>query len=373
MKVHFFMPESFLRTKERTNPYFDPIIKVARGNGIDYRVFVPCRNLPASGYGDKLASCACLVYPGILGDKLVVWFRLPKRLVFNIIGWFVNVVTLGRFRSDVSITIAGQDYEILAGINWANRLVDVQHGVVYSSHSGYFVEGKRAKNTWACREFWLYGQGYADCFFKNPENHKWLDGRVKVVGDLLGMKRGSDEKMSAKRLEIIAVSLQFTPDFGKDILQTWADDLCGVFEQIEAAGLQKRFPVVMRHHPRFDNSFDMGPMMKRFPWLQLTEESTNELIAKAAYHITYMSTSAFEYAAEGVPTLFTASEKNRVAVDMMYGEFGYPVPLEFQQMVNALNGEKELARQGELVRVWYKKFYAPFDAENCLKLLKGEA
>ena len=39
MKVYFFQDNSFFRTKEGTNPFFDPIIRVCEENGIEWKVW----------------------------------------------------------------------------------------------------------------------------------------------------------------------------------------------------------------------------------------------------------------------------------------------------------------------------------------------
>lgn len=376
MKVVFIQPAQFLRSKDKTNPYFDPIIKCA---GEDWTVWLPQCESSACGYQAEHVRCyGAFQFWSIWFWRAVhivcPWLSVAR--VHWLFGKLARPFLRDWAKADIIITITGIFADELAGAFPDKRIVDVQHGVIYSRHNGYFNKDGSVLpqyRAYTNREFWTAGTGYAACFFKNSQNKRWLDGRVKVIGDLLSVSRTRNMVKYDGRCDIIAVSLQFTHDFGREVLQSWADDLCAVFEQIEAAELHKRYSVVMRHHPRFENSYDIGPMMKRFPCLKLTSESTNELIQKAAYHITYMSTSAFEYAAAGVPTLFTASEKNRDAVDMMYGEFGYPIPLDFHQMAKALEDEQELARQGEQVRNWHRRYYKPFDAENCARLLRGEA
>ena len=39
MKIYFFQDNSFFRTKEGTNPFFDPIIRVCEENGIEWKVW----------------------------------------------------------------------------------------------------------------------------------------------------------------------------------------------------------------------------------------------------------------------------------------------------------------------------------------------
>ena len=375
MKVYFIQDNSFLRTSRKTNPFFDPIIKVCEENGIEWKLWLPER-LQACGY-DK----GHVEYYRFF-NALGIWFwrvahifwHAPVWRIYETFGRISRVLFRKTFKADLYVTIAGNLARQLQGMFPNARVIDVQHGVIYSMHNGYFEENGRLVLPYrkpSRREFWLYGRGYADCFFKNHENLKDLERRVKIVGDLLGVARRHEKNEVAIR-DAIVVSLQYTNDFGKDVLQSWTDDLTAVFAQVEAVGLQKRYQVLLKHHPRYANSFDISPMMKRFPWLQLTDQSTNDLISHAAYHVTYASTTAFEYAAVGVPTLFTGSEKNGLSKELMYDEYAYPLPMGFETMKKALDDHEEWVWQGESVRAWYRKFYAPFDPSQCLALLRGE-
>ena len=377
MKINFIVTDSFLRTKAKTDPFYDPIIKAIDGRpDIECKIFVSHKGIacgyPAERLDDFKALDVCSVW-FYRFCRLIAW-RVPAWKIYRLFGWLARPLFARKFNADVIITQSGQFAELFEGLLPSTRVIDIQHGVIFSRHNGYFDKAQRLLPIYQVlkkREFWVYGQGFADCFFKHPDNAKDLKGRVKVIGDVLGCSRGDEVAKSEASKKIIAVSLQFTKDFRPNVLQSFADDLSKVFEKMESSGLYLKFEVVMRHHPRFDNSFDMVPILKRFPWLAMSEESTSALIGKAAYHITYMSTSAFEYAAEGVPTLFTASENNRIAIDMMYGEFNYPIPLDFAYMEHALIDQNEMARQSELVKAWYDRFYSKFDERHCLSLLYG--
>lgn len=376
MKIVFIQQGQFLRSKRRTNPFFDPIIEVCQKNGIDWELYLPSVRVETGYPKDHIRDYHRFSFLSKwfwrIVHVLMPW--LPVSRVHWLHGFFARPFCHEWRDADLVITIAQMYSDELAAIRPRCRIADIQHGVIYSSHCGYFGKGgslRLALQRYMNYEFWLYGPGFADCFFKNLENLKDLEGRVKIVGDLLGVPRHHEKDEGARR-DAIVVSLQYTDDFDKDVHQSWTDDLTAVFVQMEAVGVQKRYQVLLKHHPRYANSFDISPMMKKFPWLQLTDRLTNDLISHAAYHITYTSTTAFEYAAEGVPTLFTGSAENRLSKEMMYDEYAYPLPMGFETMKKALDDHEEWTRQGDSVRGWYRKFYAPFDPSKCLALLRGE-
>lgn len=376
MKVVFVQPGQFLRTSRKTNPFFDPIIDVCQENGIDWKLYLPSVRVETGYPKDHIRDYHRFSFLSKwfwrMAHVLLPWLSVAR--VHWLHGFFARPFCREWRDADLVITIAQTYSNELVAMRPERRVVDVQHGVIYSSHCGYFGEDaslRLALQRYLNFEFWLYGPGYANCFFKNPENNRWLDGRVKVVGDVLGVARHHEKNEGAIR-DAIVVSLQYTKDFGMDVYQSWTNDLTAVFAQMEAVGLQKRYQVLLKHHPRYANSFDISPMMKRFPWLQLTDRSTNDLISHVVYHVTYTSTTAFEYAAEGVPTLFTGSAENRLSKEMMYDEYAYPLPMGFETMKKALDDHVEWVRQGEMVRGWYRKFYAPFDPSKSLALLRGE-
>ena len=41
MKVLFIQPENFLRSTRKTNPFFDPIVKICETNGFDWELWLP--------------------------------------------------------------------------------------------------------------------------------------------------------------------------------------------------------------------------------------------------------------------------------------------------------------------------------------------
>ncbi len=372
-KVIFFQPPNFNRTARKTNPFFDPILKVCKDHHIPYQMFEMTKRLSPTGY-TEIRPTLLLFYLEILGFRFIKkWFHFPSRPVWLIIGWIANILTFGKYRAETYITVAGVHLEIFQGINPKARLIDLQHGVIFSQHSGYFKLTRELNDHTAenpQREYWLYGEGYRRCFLRHPNNVAFLENKLHIIGDVLGVERTQTKPTVAERKDALVFSLQLTPDFDADQLQRLVRLYTSAFEKIEASGLHQRYQVLLKHHPRFGNCVDVSTWTQRFPWLVWSEVRTPDLIARTCYHITIDSTTAFEYASEGVPSWFLYDPATSSAEDsIMLGEYAYEGEGSFEEMVNALNDPTVYTALSQQAKAWYQRFYTPFTEANCLKLL----
>lgn len=374
MKVHFFQDNSFFRTAKGTNPFFDPIIQVCEENGIEWKVFTysPCAKcgypLEKMGYFGRYSAFMVWVWRVVH----LVW-RAEVWQVWGLFGRLMRPFCRKRFEADLFVTIAGNMSTALAGMFPQTRLVDLQHGIIHSAHGGYFQPDGRLKAFYRAHkqiEFWRYGQGYVRCHLKHPANCADLEGRIKVIGDVFGQADRLNTQVNVEPRQYIVVSLQFTSDFSRSVFQSWEKDLCKYLELIQEEGLYKHYQVVLKHHPRYNGCYDIVPMLNKFPWLSISDMPHSELKKRAMYHITYMSTTAFEYAAAGVPTLFTESDSNRLGVEIFYDEFNYPLPLSFNTLRSATECVEEWKRQSKMVKEWQRRFYEPVDMVRIRYLLE---
>lgn len=379
MKVYFIQDNSFLRTARATNPFFDPIIKVCEKNGIEWKVLLPVK--PAKCGYDKLhiGYYTAFLNIGVWFWRFVhlVW-RQPEWKVYELYGKLARPFFGRQLKAYLYITIAGNLAEQLAGLFPNARVIDIQHGVIYSGHQGYFGKDKRLIEQYRLpskREFWVFGKGYADCFFKNPENAKDLEGRVKIIGDIIRANAARNVECRIMNVEggeavernLVVMSLQLTDDLDKEE----KDGSVKVMEEFFGEFFKKygdKYTVLFKHHPRFNNCYDLGEFYKKFPQIKESKIPWDELYLKMALHITFNSTSIFDCAAAGIPTYLLDLPRAKVCHrDLYRDDFGYPL---YDKSVDEILGNWGVS--SKLVREWYLKCYSPFSEENCLKLIKGE-
>jgi len=222
MKVHFIVTQSFLRTAARTDPFYDPIIQVIEKlPDIEWEVFVS-HNCVECGYpAEKLDEFHALYVCSVWFYRfcrLIAW-RVPSWKIYQWFGKLSRPFFVRKFNADVVVTQSGQFADVFATLLPRARVVDVQHGVIHSRHRGYFDVDCRLLPIYRdmrLREFWVYGEGYVECFFKHPDNAKELQGRVKVIGDVIRAGERHLERVGQIDRNVVVFSLQLTADLSTD-------------------------------------------------------------------------------------------------------------------------------------------------------------
>ena len=375
MTVHFFQPENFLRSSKRTNPYFDPIIKVCKDNDISVEIFMP--KIPSDIGYDKSILCETfwLSFIATLFWKIVkvVYWRANPRNIYSLYAKLVRPFIKRKYESDLVISCGGALGYILSDLMPETRIVDIQHGVIYSRHRGYFSgDGRLSKllQYMPNREFWLFGQGYADCFFKHPDNANDLQGRVKVIGDVIraGETVGGDccSESGATR-NVVVFSLQLTADLSQE-------EISGSVTRMEAfftdffAKYGDKYKCFVKHHPRFNNVYDLSAFYAMFPQVTETKAPWTELYPQMALHVTFNSTVTFDCASQGIPTFLVDFPEAKIIMRNFYrDDYGYPF---YDKPVDDILGSP-IEETRRTIIDWYHRFYTPFSEENCRRLLYG--
>ena len=377
MLVDFYTGAEFLRTKQKTNPFFDPIIDVCNKNGIEWRILVPDNRIKCGYESGHIKSCKVivLVQTWIWRISRLLWFGADWR-VRRFAGKLIKLFWGDSFCADVAIVIAGgAECPLYWAVN-AKRIVDLQHGVIYARHSGYFnsdgrflgcANGSDIPN----REFWVYGQGYADCFFKHPDNAKDLRDRVKIIGDVIRAgEYKSDGAMECGNEGVrntVVFSAQLTADLARGEMKASVERMEEFFDEFFKK-FGDRYECLIKQHPRFGNVYDMSGFFSRFPQVKETKEQWAELYPRMALHVTFMSTVTFDCASAGVPTYLldfpAAKILNR---DLFRDDYAYPYFDNTFEEILAIPVDETR----NTMLQWYRKFYMPFSDENCLQLLNG--
>lgn len=373
MKILFIVPDSFLRTTEKTNPFYDPIMRVIDETpGIEWRVLLPRKGMTCGYPQEKIGNykwfqwCSIWFYRfwRLLNQKTPVW------KINHCFGKLTRSLFKKTFDADIIITQAGIFSAELAGMFPHKRIVDVQHGVIYSTHDGYFTPDARLVEQYQFtknREFWLYGQGYADCFFKHPENAKDLEGRIHVIGDVLDHQLGTPENGGQRQL--IVISGQIVDDNTEaecvSMVKTLKDFLTDFFREKDIAS---RYQCVFRHHPRFNNVCDMSWLQSEFPEVVIDTSPWSKLYEKIALHVTVSSTTALDCASRGIATYFLKSPQDVRFVNNLYWQTDYHCPFYGRDWRDLLAYQIELR---DVTQAWFTQFYTPFSKKLCKALLMG--
>ena len=176
MKILFIVPDTFLRTIEKTDPFYDPIMRVIDETPeMEWRILLPRKGMTCGYPQEKIGNYKSFLWCSIWFYRF--WRLLNRKTPVWKINYCFGKLTRSLFKktfdADIIITQAGILATELAGMFPNKRIVDVQHGIIHSTHDGYFTPDARLVEQYQFtknREFWVYGKGYADCFFTHPDN-----------------------------------------------------------------------------------------------------------------------------------------------------------------------------------------------------------
>lgn len=362
----FYYPQHFNRSEAGTNPYFDRMLEICDKHGISYDLMEE----PDGGTDKPRNSNAQkgdAFFWTITAIRKILSKTLPNKTFFErekLVARIFNVLTFGRYRYRKYITISGSMYHLFANLNPDADVYDMQHGILYKQHPTFFENRRLCQQFYKSNlHFLFWGKGYEDNFIKDDESV--LQGRTHVIGYPVLSKTRT--RGSQNRERKIVVSLQFTHDLSEPDLKLDKEVLDDFLSETENSG----YKVMLKHHPRFNNVINIDELLNRYNHVELTNKPLEELISEVQLHVTYFSTTAFEYAAYGIPTYFLPSH-GRPMYSLFYSEYNYPLyeNMSVSEVLTRLQDAEPAAEDSSKVTNWYHRFYSPFDEEAFLNLIK---
>lgn len=378
-RVLFYYPQHFNRTAEGTNPFFDRLLEACDRHGISYKLIEEPdwgtdkpRN-PKAIKGDVLFLMIVVLRKIIgrihIGSK---YYEDEQRVVK-----FINVLTFGRLLCPQYVSISGSMNELFIYLNPKGNVYEMQHGVVFGGKDAFYESDGSLHPTYKESNFHLlfWGEGYRRCTVRGHEK-EWKS-RTHVVGYPLNNKarilNKSQDDSDSVSADTILISMQITNDSS----EKWANGFIEMVEDClnqlnELIGQGFNFKVLLKHHPRFNNAYNIDYLFDKYPFAELTEKPLSNLLPHTMLHVTYHSTTAFECAQYGVPSFFMQSQRMLQGIELFYDEYQYPLyaGMSFGDVVKRLK-KLELRKQDSvIVKKWYQEFYDEFDENAFIKLIK---
>lgn len=367
-KVLFYYPQHFNRTAQGTNPFFDRMLETCDKNGICYQL------IEEPDWGtDKPRNPKA-----IKGDAMFVLITIIRKIAImygvkdlmqreKVTARIVNVLTFGRFRREKYITISGSMLNLFIYLNKRATVYDMQHGILYKQHPTFFDKQERLRPYIAAEPRWhwlMWGRGYEECFCRGDEDI--LLGRTHVVGYPIFADK---KRESVDKKNLVLFSLQFTHDWDNETLRRAKSVTDKALQQLEG----KNVRVLLKHHPRYNNSISIDDLLQKYPFSELTTLSMQELAPIVMLQVTINSTTAFEYAELGIPSYFIDQHSIIKNGALFYKEYKYPLYKNqtIREVVERLRSEDLRNLDAEVVRKWYREFYDEFNEEVFLKIVEN--
>lgn len=360
-KVIFYYPQHFNRF-DGCNPYFESLVKICIDHKISYLVFEEPEIKSIYPRNRVAIPSDVIHYNVLLFRKLLTMANVSFWQREKILAKTINLFTFFKYKVDYYITISGNMMEIFQCMNPNAKVFDVQHGILYSTHHGYFNSDGKLREVLSkpSLHFLVSGVGFKNCFNRNRNNDEIMK-RVHVIGAY-----DVNKQVFRKTENIMFFSLQFVSDYSHNELQMMKHALCDIIDQIDFDVYQ----VVLKHHPRFNHEVDLSALMKKHPTIKFVNNFG--LREKVKLHITLTSTTSFEFAEYGIPTFFVYSEKLMQGKTIFYDEYNYPLyfDMQFKDVLRRIANIQDYEYDGNKVKNWFTQFYSLLDEDKFLNLLK---
>lgn len=368
LDVLLYYPQHFNRSSKGSNPYFDPIVEVCKENELKYLVMEEPDSRTSNPRAPQCMKADAFFWIVTIMRKLMRMIYKEKTSVETDvkIAHFFDVITSHKFRAKRYITISNSMINILAELNPEGVVYDYQHGIIFNGHPGYFAEKDNLASSYknSNRRMMLWGTLYRQAF-ERALCKEDLDKKIKIVGYPIP---ASTAGIVSQTREFIVISLQITSDS-----EVWYKHsvkmLYECLEQLKESG----YKVLLKHHPRFNNEVDLSDIVIKYPFVGFVSKPLVELVPQTLLHITWSSTTCFEYANYGVPTFFLVDEVLSHGTTIFYEQYHYPLYKEMSllEVVAHVVDKQEYKEDCKIVKKWYDSAYAPFDKQQILKILTG--
>jgi hypothetical protein len=376
MKIVFLQQRCFLQTKKHTNPLFDSIIRVCDDNGIDWQVWLTDRNLP-TGYPQKNVRKYgwrnSLITAGLLFFNRLC--KIPTNYSYKILHYIFKTFKI--LDNDISLFFTNGLYQVkeLSILYPGIKIIEVQHGILYPTHMGYFTsDGTLLQDFLLAKHliFWLFGENYKNFFLQNKANALKLSQRIETIGDVKKTDNSLVKINSPLKSIVIASQLVEDAIFSADdvcrMKSIYENALDIIYSTLNNTNNSHVFSVIFRHHPRFFNCIDLSDWNNKYPSLIMDDNRDwSEIFQEAKCLLTISSTSAFDAAAYGVPTVIINAPHKKFR-NILVEDFNYPLPhLTLEKCLSMDTSSYEKIRL--TTNSWYKSFYSTFSPTVCKELL----
>lgn len=368
--VILYYPQHFNRSKDGTNPYFAPIIGVCKENGLRYLMLEE----PDDGTHNP-RDPQCMKADFFWGVTIIM--RKVLRLccknkssyeIDYLIGRLWSIFALGKLKSKTYICISNSMHEVLAGLNPKGVAYDYQHGLIQNGQEGFFESEGKLNGMFNIPNvgIMLWGELYKKSFAMALSAER-MNNIIKVIGYPIPTLK-IVEKREERRF--ILISLQMTVDNNSKRLNDYVEMFEDTLNVIKEFGV----PVLIKHHPRFNNVINLEHVLEKYSFAKFTSKPLFELVPETLLQITWYSTTGFEYANYGIPTFYLYNEKIPEGKNIFYKQYNYPLyeGMQLREVIKRIKEKSTYYQDCKTVKEWYDSAYAPFDKKLMLKILVGD-
>jgi hypothetical protein len=347
--IVFYAPTHFNRGEKNENLLFEPLFNACRNNDISFIVFEEPTSSSNQSRNNKYIPFDFMYYLIVLFRKL---FRNEKDIIVieNKIGIFFSKTFFCNFKYKNYIVLSKSMISVFSSINKDAKLFDLQHGIIHTNKSDYFTDNIISPHLTKNKvSLLLSGIGFKNLLLKNSDCDF-----IKNYASVIGVNKEKLIYHDFPNINIL-VSLQFTEDHTQSQNNSLLKELSVFTDK------HKDFTFYLRNHPRFNNEVDLSVLFKKEN-TELAPLLLSDCFKMCSIHITAYSTTAFECANFGIPTIFLNTLKEDF--NMFETDFCYPLKNDLNYIV------QHYLECSDLVKKWESEYYSIFDEQKFISLLK---
>ena len=155
----------------------------------------------------------------------------------------------------------------------------------------------------------------------------------------------------------ILITLQFTHDHSDKENTILLNEL-----KVFVSSVDTKVNFYLKHHPRFNNEVNLSEILE-LPNTHFAADDIDECFKLCSLHVTTYSTSTFEAALLGIPTILIHSQNE---LNFFKTDFIYPLNYGISDFMDITVYQKS----SEIVKNWAKEYYSPYNELAFLNLLK---
>ncbi|HSN59489.1 MAG TPA: hypothetical protein VLR49_01035 [Ferruginibacter sp.] len=364
-QVLFYYPQHFNQGADGTNDFLKPLIDSCKKNNISFLVLEEPANNNAPRNKNAIPF-DFVFYCIILLRKLLPLNNYPH---FDAREWKIarvlKPIFFRKIKPEVVITMSNSLLGFFRGLWKDTPIYDYQHGIIYSWHHGYMSDNKATSHIVNnnCKLL-LYGEGFRKLM--NKQNDHYYNKNCEVIGTTVEYK-----ELHKKFNGDILLCLQITTASETFPLQgQLMQQLALLFQSNQSFYKENNICFYIKHHPRFDGTYNIESILS-FPFVKVINKPLPQCLEMCSVHMTYGSTTTFDAAVAGIPTLFFGKAEDNILFEKEFQYPGFRESLEIQDRIEDFVKAPASYKDASLsVLSWVKNYYSPYNEIEFLKLVE---
>ena len=349
--VVFYYPQHFNRGMVQENSFFTPLINTSKKNNLRY-ILIEEPDYNSNSKRNKDAVYFDFIFVIILVLRKLFSTEMNVITKDHKIGRFLSKTIFFNIKFDHVVTISQSMVSVSRGLNKDCNIYDVQHGIIHNNKPNYILHNKAEPNLVDNNvSLLLSGKSFQKLLIDNEALNYFKEHTF-----VLGSGDNNLEKVHHSFNNNVLVTLQFVHDHSEV-------ENIGLLDKLTLFLIENpNVKFHLKHHPRFNNEVDLSVVMNLNNVI-IAPIHLDECFKLCSLHATAYSTSVFEAAQHGIPSVIINPLKQ---FNFFKTDFIYPLNYGISDFMDITVYQKS----AEIVKSWAKEYYSPYNELAFLNLLK---